>query len=51
MRFCTYNTGILAADDIGDAYVNITADITAFFTVQAYPNTDKRIIYIDLGCM
>lgn len=41
---------MLAAYDIGDIYVNITADITAFITVQAYPNTAKRIIYIDLGC-
>jgi hypothetical protein len=32
---------MLAADDIGDIYMNITRDITAFITVQAYPNTAK----------
>jgi hypothetical protein len=37
---------MLAADDIGDIYMNITADITAFITVQVYTNTTKLIIYI-----
>jgi hypothetical protein len=29
---------MLAADDV---YMDITTDITAFITVQAYPNTTK----------
>lgn len=49
LRFCTYNTGILAADDIGDTYVNITEDINAFITIQTYPNTAESITYVDLG--
>jgi len=38
---------MLAADDIDNIYMYITTDITAFITVQAYPNTAKIIIYID----
>jgi hypothetical protein len=34
---------MLTADDIGVIYMIITTDITAFITVQAYPNTAKLI--------